>query len=310
VWGISCQELSAEWAAERLRGVSVSAILRQAMRRGAPPRSMIEEFDYPRHGPGQMWQAVRDRIRNAGGEVITGACATAVRHENGRATHVEYRTGGASTTVEASHVVSTLSLQEIIPLLTPSADAPAIAASQSLRYRGFLTVCIVARQANVFPDNWIYIHDPGVRVGRIQNFKNWSPDMVPDASTTSLGLEYFCNEGDELWNSSDDALLAQASHEVETLGLVKKADVEGGVVVRVPRAYPVYDASYSHAVRSVRSTLAAIENFATCGRNGMHRYNNQDHSVLTAFASVRRLLGDTSVDPWTIGHDGKYLEEA
>jgi protoporphyrinogen oxidase len=183
------------------------------------------------------------------------------------------------------------------------------AAARNLHYRDFLTIALVVNKAELFPDNWIYIHEPGVKVGRIQNFKNWSPHMVPDPARTCLGLEYFCFEGDGLWTMDDESLVALARHELEVLGLARAEDVEDGAVVRVPKAYPVYDAGYARALQTVRGFLAGIDNLHLVGRNGMHHYNNQDHSMLTAMLTVRNILGGERFDVWKVNVDPDYLED-
>jgi hypothetical protein len=199
-------------------------------------------------------------------------------------------------------------VRELIAGCDPQPPAEVADAATSLNYRDFLTVALMVDRQDVFPDNWIYIHDPEVKVGRVQNFKNWSPDMVPDPAKTCLGLEYFCFEGDGLWDSSDEDLVALATREMETLGLVRGADVEGGVVVRMPKAYPVYDGAYRDALQVVRGYVDGLSNLHLIGRNGMHRYNNQDHSMLTAMLAVENIQG-ASHDIWEVNVDSSYHEE-
>ncbi|MDQ4077808.1 MAG: FAD-dependent oxidoreductase, partial [Chloroflexota bacterium] len=184
-----------------------------------------------------------------------------------------------------------------------------VKAAQRLHYRDFLTVCLIVRQPELFPDNWIYIHDPAVRVGRIQNFKNWSPDMVPDLSTTSLGLEYFCTEGDELWTTPDEELVELGKREVARIGLARYEDIEDGCVVRVDKSYPVYDSDYGDCLGTIRDYVQSFENFQTIGRNGLHRYNNQDHAMLTGMYAVRNFVLREQSDLWSVNADQEYHEE-
>ncbi len=200
-------------------------------------------------------------------------------------------------------------LTNLMAALRPAPPEAVMNAVRMLRYRDFLTVCLILDGEDLFPDNWIYVHDGAVNVGRIQSFKNWSPHMVPDPSKTSLGLEYFCNQGDALWTTSDQDLIDLGGRELETIGLARQADVEDGVVYRMPYAYPVYDADYADAVRRIRTYLEGLPNLQTIGRNGLHRYNNQDHSMLTGLYAVRNLNGGTNVDIWKINGEDDYHEE-
>jgi hypothetical protein len=199
-------------------------------------------------------------------------------------------------------------ITDLIARLDPPAPEVVRAAARQLTYRDFLTVCLIFDSPDLFPDNWIYIHDPAVRVGRIQNFKNWSPHMVPDAGKTSLGLEYFCTEGDDLWTMRDEDLIALAKREVETIGLARAADCVDGCVRRVPKAYPVYDADYREHLDIVRGYVAGLENLQTIGRNGLHRYNNQDHAMMTGMLAVRNLVDGEENDIWAVNTDDEYHE--
>jgi protoporphyrinogen oxidase len=292
VWGIPCNQISAEWAAQRIKGLSLrTALLNMIMGdRGrlwtkGSIKTLIGEFEYPRLGPGMMWEAFRDRI-----------------------VRVEIERDGQRTTHAADHVIATMPVRELASVLTPALPQEALDAANRLAYRDFVTVAIVVRQRDVFPDNWIYIHDPSVQVGRIQNFKNWSPEMVPDAAMTCLGLEYFCSEGDALWSLSDEAFVDLARREVVQIGLAAADAIVDGAVVRAKKAYPVYDAGYVDALNIVRRHLKPLANLQLIGRNGMHKYNNQDHSMLTAFLAVRNLLGERH-DLWAVNADDEYHEE-
>jgi protoporphyrinogen oxidase len=311
VWGIPCTEIRAEWAAQRIQGLSLAkAILNAAslQRRSETIKTLINEFQYPRLGPGQMWEAAADHVRAAGGEVLMSHEVTAIETRAGRVTAVRANTPGGMRRVEADHVISTMPLRHLVRALEPAPPPPVRAAGEGLNYRDFVTVALMVDQEHLFPDNWIYIHTPGVRVGRIQNFNNWSQAMVPRPGTTCLGLEYFCFEGDGLWSARDEDLIAMATAELGQLGLADPAKVIDGTVVRMPKAYPVYDSAYAAHLATVREYIDPIPNLHTVGRNGMHKYNNQDHSMLTAMMAIANMHG-ASHDVWSVNTDFEYHEE-
>jgi protoporphyrinogen oxidase len=309
VWGMPCAEISAEWAAQRIQDLSLFTAIRQALWRpkkgGAVIKTLIDAFDYPRKGPGMMWEAVLAAAREGGSEVRLDAPVTRVHWQPGKVIAVRGVDGAAAT--EGTHFLSTMPIRELIEKLEPAPPAEVMAAARRLRYRDFLTVALVIRRDALFPDNWIYVHDPTVRVGRIQNFKNWSPEMVPDPGKTCLGLEYFCFEHDNLWSMPDADLVALASREIAQLGLANTADIEEGVVVRMAKAYPVYDATYRDSIATIRTFLDRLSNLQLIGRNGMHKYNNQDHSMLTAMLAVQNILG-ANHDLWGVNTDQDYHE--
>ncbi len=313
VWGIPCDQISAEWAAQRIKGLSLVSAVKNALWPGRPSgsgviKTLIDEFEYPKRGPGMMWEAATEHIRKRGGEVELGADITKIEWSPGAVTAVELETATAKKRVEGSHFISTMPIRELIAKLDPPAPEPVGKAAQSLNYRDFLTVAIILNKCDAFPDNWIYIHDPSVKVGRIQNFKNWSPFMVPDNRRTCLGLEYFCFAGDGLWNLPDAELIELAKKELVHLGLITAEDAEDGCVVRMPKAYPVYDAVYQRALHTIREFLRTVPNLQLVGRNGMHKYNNQDHSMLTAMLAVENILG-ANHDLWAVNADQEYHEE-
>jgi protoporphyrinogen oxidase len=309
VWGVATSEIRAEWAAQRIRTLSFSRVVRAALLNdGGDVRSLIERFHYPRLGPGQMWEAMAAEIVGAGGQMRLGARVTALELDEGGERVAAVRAGGERVAV--SQVISSLALRDVVAVADPPAPPEVRAAAAGLRYRDFATVALVVRGEDLFPDNWIYVHDPGVRVGRIQNFRAWSEAMVPDATRTCVGMEYFCFEGDELWNASDAELVAQATRELDAIGLADAGRVEAGHVVRVPKAYPIYDADYEARVTTIRGWLAGIANLQQVGRNGLHRYNNSDHSMLTALRAVDNACAGTSHDLWAVNGDGEYHEES
>lgn len=311
VWGIPCTEIRAEWAAQRIQNLSLAkAILNAAsiQRRSTAIKSLINEFQYPRLGPGQMWEMCAERIAKIGGEVLLEHKVARIETRGSRAVAVRCNTPGGEKRFECEHVISTMPVRSLVRALEPAAPQAVRDAAEGLKYRDFLVVALILKQENLFPDNWIYIHTPGVKVGRIQNFNNWSKAMVPEAGRTCLGMEYFCFEGDGLWSSSDAELIALATKELGQLGLADPNLVVDGTVVRMPKAYPIYDSVYRGHLDVVRAHLDTLSNLHPVGRNGMHKYNNQDHSMLTAMMSVWNMQG-ASHDVWEVNTDYEYHEE-
>jgi len=308
VWGIPCSAIHAEWAAQRIRGLSFISTVAHALFRHNEIKSLINEFHYPTLGPGMMWERVQQRIVAAGGAVELSSLVTRVHHTNGRIVKLLVEHAGQTSELPVRHLISTMPLNELLERLDPPPPTGVIQAARNLVYRAFVIVGLIVRQRDLFPDNWLYIHSPQVQVGRIQNFKNWSAAMVPDASTTSLGMEYFCDEGDALWTMRDGDLIVLATRELEQLGLAQARDVTDGVVIRQPKAYPVYTNHYRTHLQTIREYLAPFENLQTVGRNGMHRYNNQDHSMLTGMLAAKNVLGDKH-DLWQVNTDRSYYEE-
>ncbi len=310
VWGIPCSQIGAQWAAQRIKGLSLwtAAVSMLGLSRKGEIKTLIHEFEYPRLGPGMMWEACRDRVVAAGGRVTLGSRVVEMRHDGEHIRTVVIEDRGVRHEQPVSHVISTMPVRHLVRTLMPTAPDRVREAAERLKYRDFLTVALIVDQTDVFPDNWIYIHEPSVRVGRVQNFKNWSPEMVPDARLTCLGLEYFCSEGDDLWRMSDEALIELAKREVVAIGLVRPGTVTDATVLRVFKAYPVYDDGYLDALGTIREWLARFSNLQLVGRNGMHKYNNQDHSMLTAMLAVRNLFGERH-DLWEVNADEEYHEQ-
>jgi protoporphyrinogen oxidase len=311
VWGLPCSEIRAEWAAQRIQGLSLPIAIKNALFRPRVKKSvktLIEQFHYPRRGPGQMWRAAQQFVEERGGRVELGTDVVGLRHSNENITEVIVRRNGREQSLQATDVISSMPLSELIHKLNPPAPRHVLAAAEALTYRGFLTVLLIVNKSMVFPDNWIYIHAPEVQVGRVQNFKNWSAQMVPDPRTSSLGLEYFCNEGDTLWTMPDAELVELGKREMSQIGLLSADDVVDGAVIRQPKAYPVYNSSYAHHLAEIRDYLSRFTNLQTVGRNGLHKYNNQDHSMLTAMLAVNNLFGGQH-DLWTVNTERSYHEE-
>jgi protoporphyrinogen oxidase len=311
VWGVPATEIQADWAAQRIKNLTIAKAIVNALlpkRNQKSITSLIEEFQYPRHGPGMMWERAHELVEAAGTTVLLDAPVTAIRHSEGRAFEVLANRNGSATSYAASHVVSSMPITALVKAMDPPASAEVRAAADALHYRDFLTVALVVPEENGFPDNWIYVHSPKVKLGRIQNFGSWSPYMVKEGRTC-LGLEYFVYEGDELWCTPDEELVELGKAELAELGLVGPELVEAGYVVRMPKAYPMYDEGYAANVEVLRRWLAAnAPNVHPVGRNGMHKYNNQDHSMYTALLTVENILG-ADHDVWAINVEEDYHEE-
>lgn len=309
VWGIPCNQICADWAAQRIQGMSLTKAVLNALLSTNDTKSMITEFYYPILGPGMMWERMQDQLEQAGTPVYLDTDVVRIEWNGDRIERVITQRGNKKTEFSGNNFISSIPVTTLINKLDPPAPKYVREAVQGLQYRDFLQVAIIINQANLFPDNWIYIHSPNFKVGRIQNFKNWSPAMVPDLNKTCLGMEYFCNQGDELWVKSDSELISLASREIVALGLLKHSSfIEEGVVIRQLKAYPVYDGDYRQHLQIIQDFLCGIENLQTIGRNGMHRYNNQDHSMLTGMLAARNILGEHH-NLWAVNTERSYYEE-
>ena len=310
VWGIPCSELKAEWAAQRIKDLSLkTVVLSMFVKPKKTIKTLIDQFDYPRRGPGMMWNTVKEQVESRGGLVRLNTKVSGIRIKGKCIDSVLVANNGHEEIIRGTDFISSMPITEFIKNLDPAPSAEVLEAAEKLKYRDFLTVCLIVNKSNLFPDNWIYIHDPEVKLGRIQNFKNWSPDMVPDLTKTSLGLEYFCTEGDGLWGMSDAELIELAKRELNRIGLASPADIEDGCVFRVQKAYPIYDSEYRGYLATVKNFVAGLENYQTIGRNGLHRYNNQDHAMVTGMLAVRNLAAGEHNDLWSVNTDQEYHEE-
>ncbi len=315
VWGIPPSQIRADWAAQRIKNLSLPKAVWNAISGSNDTASLIEEFQYPRLGPGMMWEKTRDLVRNQGGTVQMRSEVVKVNRDGNRVTSVDVQRwdeqNGKSDKierVEGAHFINSMAVRELIHAFDPPPPQEVIDAADRLKYRDFLIVTLMLDHADPFPDNWIYIHSPKVKVGRIQNFRAWSKEMLPNQNTSSIGMEYFCQKGDGLWSSSNEDLIKQAGEELETLKLASASAIIDGTVIRQPKAYPVYDREYKDAVDTVSTWLKTLDNFETVGRNGLHRYNNQDHSMLSAMYAARNIMG-ANYDVWDVNIDRSYHEE-
>jgi protoporphyrinogen oxidase len=317
VWGMPCDEMSADWAAQRIKGLSLWGAVVDGLKRSlglnkgpndGTVKTLLETFRYPRLGPGMMWDAARDKIVERGGQVIMGHGLKQLASDGADGWRMTASGPQGDVVIKAAHAISSAPMRELAARLHPL-PATTLEASR-LKYRDFLTVALMIKSDDLFPDNWIYIHDSKVQVGRVQNFRSWSPEMVPDSDVACVGLEYFCFEGDGLWSMADHDLVELAKREMAILGLCDPADVIGGAVVRQEKAYPVYDEDYAANVSAMRHELE--DRFPTLhlvGRNGMHRYNNQDHAMMTAMLTVENILAGARVyDTWCVNEDAEYHE--
>ena len=322
VWGMSCTEISADWAAQRIKGLSLGSAIRHALfsrrkaRRGPKEdrknivKTLIDTFRYPRQGPGMMWEKCAEKVRHLGGAVLLGRRVVGCHFDQASKLWVvtSRDAGGHTEEFRGEHLISSMPIRELVAQL----ELPDVAvhAALSLRYRDFLTVGLIVREQGRFTDNWIYIHEPNVKVGRVQNYKSWSPEMVPDSNYCSYGLEYFCFAGDQLWETPDPELIALATREIQQLNLASAADVVDGCVIRQRKAYPVYDDNYQHHVETIRVALEKqYPTLHLVGRNGMHKYNNQDHAMMTAMLTAKNILaGEEKYDVWSVNQDAEYHE--
>lgn len=320
VWGRPCSEIAADWAAQRIKGLSLAtaamaALLphpRRDMKRGQSIKTLITSFRYPRLGPGMMWESAADQIRSLGGKIYLGSHVNALHHDPGEGGWTVGLRETQKSFGHYQHLISSLPLSSVITAIDTPLPAESRQAAASLTYRDFLTVALILNPGITFPDHWLYIHDPGFQVGRIQNFGNWSPDLLDGSGRLCYGMEYFCSREDALWCASDHELIALATRELEQLGLAHCGDVVDGCVVRQAKAYPVYDDCYQQRIDLIKEALAShCPGLHQVGRNGMHRYNNQDHSMMSGILTARNIIDPShTADPWLINQDAEYIEAA
>lgn len=308
VWGIPCSEIQADWAAQRIKGLSLTTAIINALFGSNDTKTLIKEFDYPALGPGMMWEKFAEAVENKDGKVYLDTKVISLERKGNKIKSITAEQNGELVQYSADNFITSMPISALVARMKPQPPEEVLHAARSLKYRDFLIVSLIVDSKDLFPDNWIYIHSPEVKVGRIQNFKNWSAALVPDASKSCLGMEYFCSVGDEIWEMSDAELVELATRELVGLGLATTADVEDGVVIRQPKAYPVYDGEYRGHLQVLEGFLKGIENLQTIGRNGMHRYNNQDHSMLTGMLAVRNILGEKH-DLWDVNTERSYYED-
>lgn len=308
VWGTPCSEIKADWAAQRIRGLSLKTAVTNALFRTNGVKSLINEFNYPALGPGMMWETFQKKVEEKGGEVKLNCDVGRINCEGNKIKCVVINNNGNTEEISGDKFISSMPVSELVRKINPRPPSEVYEAANNLTYRAMILIGLVMDEKQLFPDNWLYIHSPEFKVGRIQNFKNWSSDMCADENKTNIGMEYFCSEGDEIWSLSDGELIELAKAELDGLGISSTDKIEDTVVFRQSKAYPVYDNNFLNNLEIIRNYLKQIENFQTIGRNGMHRYNNQDHSMLTAILAVKNLLGGNH-DLWKVNTEHSYYEE-
>jgi len=308
VWGTPCSEIRADWAAQRIKGLSLKSVVMNSLFHTNGVKSLINEFQYPILGPGMMWENFREKIEREGGVVKLNSNVIAINNNYNKIKSIVINTEGNIVELKGDHFISSMPVTELIRKLNPKVPVQVESAASKLSYRALILVGLIINKKQLFPDNWLYIHSPEFRVGRIQNFKNWSLEMTADPEKTNIGMEYFCSEGDETWSMSDDELINLAKKELQALGISSLESIEDAVVFRQPNAYPVYDNGYQQQLLIIKDFLNQIENLQTVGRNGLHRYNNQDHSMLTSMLAVKNLFGEKH-NLWDVNTDRSYYEE-
>ncbi len=311
LWGIPCEEIQAEWAAQRIKGLSLSSAVKNALfpDKSGKIKTLIDEFKYPKYGPGMMYEKIAENVGKMGGKIFKNTEVVKICHNDSQVESVVVKDkSGKEKEYKADHYLSSMPLTLLVQSLSPDVPKEAIEASKGLTYRSFITVSVILNGKNPFPDTWVYIHSPEVKMGRIQNFKSWSPFMVPDKKHIALGLEYFATEGDDLWDMKDKDLIELALNELEEIHLGKKKNYIDGFVIRVPKAYPVYDSTYPENIKKVRNFLDKFTNLQPIGRYGMFKYNNMDHSILTGLYAAENILG-AHYNIWKVNADQEYHEE-
>lgn len=314
VWGIPCSSIQAEWAAQRIKGLSLKTAIINALfkPKNHNIKTLIDEFDYPIYGPGMMYNEMQNRIEAMGGKVLLNSKVLKVNHKNFMIESIEYQdANGERQVLGGMDFISSIPITELIEILSPAAGPEVLEAARILTYRSIITVDIIVNKTKVFPDNWIYIHSPEVKLGRIQNFKNWSAAMVPDPDKTTLGLEYFCDENDSFWNMPDDELFQLAAMELEKIKIAKTSEIEDYKIVRVPKAYPVYMMGYKPNLETISKYISQFKNLQLVGRYGLFKYNNMDHSIMTGLYAAKNIVqGSNLYNTWEINTDDEYLEES
>ena len=312
IWGVSSDEISAAWAEQLLKGTPLREAVLAAYngkKAATSAKASIRNY-YPRLGPGQMWETAANKILEKGGGIFLDRRVQTIHWDETGVTHITgTNQAGEFFQQEGSHFLSSIPLRELMLALDPPPPKEVVAAARALRYRDFITVCLIVEREKIFPDTWIYIHDPSVKVGRVQNYKNWSAAMVPDPKFTSLGMEYFCFEGDNLWTATDYDLAQLAIREAAQIGLIKPSEIKDAFVVRMPKAYPIYDQHYKDHLKVIKEWVCLFANLQPVGRNGMHHYNNQDHSMMTAMLAARNIEGG-HYDCWKVNTDAEYIEDS
>jgi len=310
VWGVSCEALSADWGARYFKDISLREVIHAAVygKKATAEQTAVTKFFYPRYGPGQMWETAANKILDKGAAIFLDRKVQTIHWDETGVTHITgTNRAGDFFQQEGSHFISSIPLRELMLSFDPPPPKEVTAAARALRYRDFITVCLIVGRQDIFPDSWLYIQDPSVKVGRVLNYKNLSAGMVPEPKFTSLGMEYFCFEGDNLWTTTDYDMAQLAIREAVQIGLVRASEVKDAFVVRMPKAFPIYDLQYQEHLNTIKGWVGLFYNLQPVGRNGLHNYNRQDHSMMTAMLAVRNIQG-ASYDCWKVNADAEYQE--
>ncbi len=303
VWGVPCKNISSDWGAQRIKGLNLVSVIKNALNIGSGKiKTLIDEFDYPLLGPGQMYEKMGDNFKKKGGTILTTATVKTILYKDKNAHTVIIKTNNGDIEINCQHIISSMPFTELITSLSPPLPSPCLALNNNLNYRSFITVNLFINSKKTIPDTWLYIHDPKYSIGRVQCFKNWSPKMVPDDNKSSLGCEFFVTEGDELWNMPEEEIVKIAKNEICQLGIIDKSLIYDGFAVKVAKAYPVFDLNYVENISKIRLYLDKITNIQPIGRYGMFKYNNMDHSILTGIMAAENILGENH-DIWKISLD-------
>ncbi len=307
VWGRSCREIRSHWSAQRIRTLSFYKALFDALFQSGGSKSLVREFHYPVKGAGMMWERLKGLLIQKKGTLHLSSRVLRLERKGDRVSGLVFEQDREMHHAAPDHLISSLPLADLLRILDPPPPKTVLEAAEALSFRAFIMVLLILDKKDIFSDQWIYVHDPRVRVGRIQNFKQWSPHMVPHSDKTSVGMEFFCDPGDDFFNRTDGELKRLAMEELVQLGFVSKQNVLGGTVARVRKAYPVYDMDYDNHLQVIRSFLKTIYNLQTIGRNGMHAYNNMDLAMYSGILAAKNVLGETH-DLWGMIEQDKYLE--
>ncbi len=308
VWGRPCHEIRSHWSAQRIHTLSVYKALTDAMFHTGGAKSLVRSFYYPARGAGMMWDRMHQRVKEGKGDVRLSSTITGLKYCEKRITSVVYNHGREQFTLPVDHLISTISLGDLVRLFRSGVSGEVLEAARALSFRSLVLVLLVINRKDIFPDQWIYVQDERFRVGRLQNFKQWSPHLVPDPQTTSVGMEYFCDPFDTFYRMSDQKLIEFALKEMVGLGFADRQDMLDATVRRVPMAYPVYDMVYDRHLRTIQNFLSRFENLQTIGRNGMHAYNNMDLAMHLGLLAAQNVLGGSHNLWQLIENDKKYLE--
>jgi len=311
LWGIPCSQIQAEWAAQRIKGLSLLTAVKNAIipNKNGTVKTLINEFKYPKYGPGMMYEQMAQNIEKAGGDILMEQEVIKIKYDDFIIKSVVTRDKNNNEAEYcADNFLSSMPITTLVKSLSPAVPQEVLEAAGNLTYRSFITISVILNSPNPFPDTWIYVHSPEVKMGRIQNFKSWSPFMVSNKNQIALGLEYFCTEGDDLWNMKDTDLIKLGLKELEKIKLGKGEDFVSGFVARVSKAYPVYDTNYKKHIEVVKKYLSKFKNIQPIGRYGMFKYNNMDHSILTGIYAAENILGKNN-NIWAVNADKEYHEE-